>query len=334
MLIVDGEDVFGQRTHREESFDFFKITLGSFDIPAVSCDAIFREYNSPYALVAEDDEYWINGAQGKYKTQCDMVTTEEAKIQNKQSSGGYTLVWSYSQQANMNYDNGTQGNMNQFVKRVGWDQTTWANGKGLIRNESGDVNYNDFHITTAEASRLGSRVTRVNYTSDPSVETIDNDPDGAVSNWLIESTGPVDFIVYPWAEHNGHDMVGIYKGYKFENKAQGTLANTVLSLGGKQIGNASYAAGPYSWFINVNRNVGTGLAWPDEGIGINNIFGFWGYNNHEAADLVYKCNSPSMITINGQEALGCYGNYNQNITLSKHNNINGGEGYVIQWWVK
>ena len=336
-LIVEGEDIFGQKATRKEAYDFFKITLGGFDIPADSCDEIYKEYNSINALVAGDGEYWINGARGKYKTQCDMVTFEEAKAQNKQFWGGYTLVWSYSQQANMDYDNGTKGNMNQFSKRVGWSESTWNNGQGLVRTETDEVNYNNVHITKDEATRFGERVTRVNYTSNPSVETIDEDPDGTVSNWLIESTGPVSFI-QGQVNHNGHTMAGIYKGYKFENKprpnSSNTSSNTELYLGDKLIGNSGYYHGSYSWCIGVG-SLSSGLAWPDEDIGINNILGFWGYNNHDAADLVYKCKSPTMLAIDGQTALGCYGDYTSSrITLTKHDNINNGEGYVIQWWIK
>lgn len=319
LLTVFAKDAFSQSDFMQKGFNFFEQTVGTFDTPADSCQAIYDEYNSPDSLVVDDGEYWINGALGKYKTQCDMVTRSQATAQSKQHYGGYTLIWSYSEKTNLErFHSSKTKQFSQRYKNIAFSDNR---PRGVVSTESGTVNYNDFRVSLAEMTRLGTRVTRFGYTSDPSVETIDADPDNTVRDWIIESTGPVRFVVSPYNDLNGNQLIGKYKGYSYKMES-----NNYVTIGNDTIGRAVLYNSGYGWHFDHND------AWPAEKVAINNTFGFWGENTHEGSDLFGTCTNPTMMSAGGYTALGCNGDVANAMTY--HNNINSGEGYVMQWWLK
>lgn len=338
-LFVNAYDVFGQSTFSVSSFDFFKISVGTFDNPAESCDAIFNMYNSDYSLVVDDDEYWINGATGKYKTQCDMVSYEQALVENK-SSGGYTLIWSYSERTNLTRFGGNSSVFSQNNKGLRWGtSSSFPDGIGLVSNESTSVNYNNFRISASEAARLNNRKIRLNYTSDTSVNTINSDPDDVVSDWLIETTssdqysligGNIDGGTYGGSY--GIGWAGRVKGLDFKIDASNPMY--VYFNGERPLTGVDYAyvrqSSTWAWHFWVWVPLTTNSL--SLGVSIDTLFGGWNATLHDGADLFGKCTSPGYINILGINALGCNGGNSGAMTY--HENINNNEGYVMQWWVK
>ncbi|MEZ9056273.1 hypothetical protein AB4189_22915 [Vibrio sp. 10N.286.49.E1] len=338
-LFVSGFDVFGQSVVSVRSFDFFKITVGTFASPAESCNAIFNEYNSKYSLVVDDGEYWINGATGKYKTQCDMVTIPQSLSQSKMSPGGYTLIWSYSERTNLTRFGGNNTVFSQDGKGLRWGTSSqFSEGIGLVSDDDTSVNYNNFRISAGEAARLNNRHIRLNYTSDPSVNTIDKDTDDVVLNWQIETTSP-----------DGYSLVGRnldggtygLNGIGFKGRVHGlgfelTPANPMLIYFNGEIANSAvnyaFVRQSSSWAWHIWTWVPMATSSFSLGVALDTVFGGWNATLHDEADLFGKCTSPEFITILSVRALGCNGRNGGAMTY--HENINHNEGYVMQWWVK
>ncbi len=339
VLTVFGHDVFGQVAHKAHSFNFFKVVLGSFEEPAESCQAIYEQYNSPFALAADDGEYWISSSDGSYsyKTQCDMVTEAESQTQYK-AIGGYTLIWSYSEKTNLLKFGGDTRIFSQNNKKVGFANSsmqsdTLKDGRSLITaKDGGNVDYNNFRITDSEMkTKFGTAYTRLNYTSDPSPQTINEDEDGIVQNWFMNSTLPT--TLYGGSDHS-------ITNSSFNGKINGKRINAWHSASSKDVNYFNFFAENSngqledlgeSWFwasrqgphFNIEKN-----AW---GQHLNNFGGFWGEEDHQI-DLIGLCTNPRKITLSGINAYGCNGGNRDERTY--HENINNGEGYVIQWWAK
>lgn len=327
-LLVIGYDVFGQSSYELGSFDFFKIVIGSFEQPAKDCQDIFLTYNSPFALKADDGEYWLRSADDTYtyKTQCDMVSQPEAEESDK-SVGGYTLVWSYSEKTNLERFGGNTSVFSQRGKNVAFNGSLFNNGRGLVTSETGTVNYNDFRVTNSELStKFGLSYSRVSYTSTPSVETIDRDPDGTVQNWYMQTTQPVTFYKGDVSFSSGSIQSGVhgkFNGSHFE----GTYSNSrVVSLAndqGERLGNMTIYGGGYGFHYSVDEII--------FGQYLNNFWGFWGENDHQL-DLFGLCTAPTLLTLGGVSAYGCNGDVVGAKTY--HSSVNNGEGYVAQWWAQ
>ncbi|CAH0529871.1 Ig-like domain-containing protein [Vibrio hippocampi] len=345
-LLVVAYDVFGQSTYKVEMFDLFKLTLGTFDQPAESCDAIFEQYNSPYAVVADDGEYWIQGTPSKFKTQCDMVSYADSVTQNK-ATGGYTLIWSYSAKTNLTRFGGDTTVFSQTGKNLHWGSTSYlAAGVGypLTLSEDHETDYNNFRISQTDADRLNGRIIRLNYTSDPSVETIDSDPDGVVEDWSIEtlSADSVSLI--------GTTMAGTGSYRNQVNGWTGTIKGMAFSMD-ERMENISFngiipsrvpyayiiqnsSNHPWMMFLHVPLDNGIGL----EPLWLDTVFGGYDtdFSNNQAdgADLFFKCTNPTSgdggyTGLSGPSCRTTIGG-----AATYHDAINNGEGYVAQWWVK
>ncbi|WP_237486431.1 Ig-like domain-containing protein [Vibrio hippocampi] len=345
-LVVVGYDVFGQSTYRVETFNLFKLIVGSFDQPAESCQAIFDEYNSPYAIVADDGEYWIQGTPSKFKTQCDMVSYADSLTQNK-TVGGYTLIWSYSAKTNLTRYGGQPDPdlavFSQTGKDLHWGSTSvLAAGVGypLSLSEDHETDYNNFRISQTDANRLNGRIIRLNYTSDPSVETIDSDPDGVVEDWLIETLS-ADSVSLSGTSLNTTDYRDEVDGWK------GTIKGLTFSMdermymtfNGITPGTYPYAyifqnRNSYSWMIWFYTPLDNGI-W-SEPLWLDTVFG--GFDSHfsndqaDGADLFFKCTNPTSHSVFGLSAPACSTTTPGAATF--HVAVNHGEGYVAQWWVK
>ncbi|EJE8554914.1 Ig-like domain-containing protein [Vibrio vulnificus] len=325
-LLVIGYDVFGQVAYELSSFDFFKIVAGSFDHPAADCQEIFAMYNSPYALKVDDGEYWLRSADNTYtyKTQCDMVSQAEAEASDK-TVGGYTLVWSYSEKSNLQRFGGNTNVFSQRGKGVAFDGSLFTNGRGLVKTKSGTVNYNDFRVTNSEMrTKYGLSHSRVSYTSDPSVETINRDPDKTVQNWYMQTTQPVAFYSGGISFESGgyrSDVFGKLDGKHFSGKFRSSRAVDLSDDNGSSLGDMTVYGGGYGFHYTVDEII--------YGQFLNNFWGFWGENDHQL-DLFGVCTNPSLMQLGGVVAYGCNGDDSGAKTY--HAAINNGEGYVIQWW--
>ncbi|EHZ2551272.1 hypothetical protein K5N22_002868 [Vibrio vulnificus] len=325
-LLVIGYDVFGQVAYELSSFDFFRIVAGSFDHPAADCQEIFAMYNSPYALKADDGEYWLRSADNTYtyKTQCDMVSQAEAEASDK-TVGGYTLVWSYSEKSNLQRFGGNTNVFSQRGKNVAFDGSLFTNGRGLVTTKNGTVNYNDFRVTNSEMrTKYGLSHSRVSYTSDPSVETINRDPDKTVQNWYMQTTQPVAFYsggISFEAGGNQSDVFGKLNGKHFAGKFRSSRVVDLSDDNGSGLGDMTVYGGTYGFHYTVDEVI--------FGQFLNNFWGFWGENDHQL-DLFGVCTNPRLMQLGGVIAYGCNGDDSGAKTY--HAAINNGEGYVIQWW--
>ena len=327
-LFVVGHDVFGQVTYELGAFDFFKIVIGSFEQPAKDCQDIFLTYNSPFALKVDDGEYWLRSADNtySYKTQCDMVSQPEADASDK-SVGGYTLVWSYSEKTNLQRFGGDTDVFSQRFKNVEFNGSLFMNGRGLVTAESGIVNYNDFRVTNSELStKFGLSYSRVSYTSDTSVETINKDPDNTVQNWYMQTTHPVTFYKGDVSFASGSvqsGVHGIFNGKHFNGTYRSTRVVELSDDQGATLGDMTMYGGGYGFHYSVNEVI--------FGQYLNNFWGFWGENDHQL-DLFGVCTNPTSMTLGGVTALGCNGDTAGAKTY--HSAVNNGEGYVAQWWAQ
>ncbi|HFQ5126267.1 TPA: hypothetical protein ACGUU0_000706 [Vibrio vulnificus] len=327
-LLVVGYDVFGQVTYELGTFDFFKVVVGSFDQPAKDCQDIFLTYNSPFSLKADDGEYWLRSADNTYtyKTQCDMVSQAEADASDK-TVGGYTLVWSYSEKTNLERFGGNTSVFSQRGKNVAFNGSLFTNGRGLVTSESGTVNYNDFRLKNSElATKFGLSYSRVSYTSDPSVKTINRDPDKTVQNWYMQTTHPVTFYRGDVSFASGSIQSGVYgnfNGSHFRGTYVNSLRVNLTDDQGKSIGNMTMYGGGYGFHYSVDEVIFNQY--------LNNFWGFWGENDHQL-ELFGVCTAPILMTLGGVTAYGCNGDAAGAKTY--HSSINNGEGYVAQWWAQ
>ncbi len=335
-LLVIGYDVFGQVTHKLAQFDFFNIVLGSFEQPAKDCQEIYLNYNSPFALKAKDGEYWLRSADNTltYKTQCDMVSQAEADNSDK-VVGGFTLIWSYSEKTNLTRFVPGSDIFSQWDKGLAFDGSLFDNGKGrgLVTTENEIVNYNDFRVTNSELqTKFNLAYSRVSYTSDISVETIDEDPDGTVQSWYMQTTRPVTFYSGSSTFKNGTEASGL-KGkvrgdhfigeYDASWEPQYENMLSIVNDSGDDYGGFAVWGGRYGFHYSRDRALGNQY--------LNNVFGYWGGNDHQI-DIFGLCTNPSMITIDNVESLGCSGD--EKGAKTYHTTVNNGEGYVVQWWAQ
>lgn len=327
-LLVIGYDVFGQVTYELDSFDFFKIVVGSFEQPAKDCHDIFSTYNSPFAIKVNDGEYWLRSAANTYtyKTQCDMVSQAEAEASDK-TVGGYTLVWSYSEKTNLQRFGGNTNVFSQLYKNVEFNGSLFTNGRGLVTTESGTVNYNDFRVTNSEMSnKYGLSHSRVSYTSDTSIKTINKDPDNTVQNWYMQTSLPVTFYKGDISFASGSVQSGVYgklNGNYFSGKYRNYRVVDLSDDNGESLGNMTIYGGGYGFHYTVDEVI--------YGQYLNNFWGFWGENDHQL-DLFGLCTNPTLITLGGVSAYGCNGDVAGAKTY--HSAVNNGEGYVAQWWAQ
>lgn len=305
-------------------------TIGVFNNPAPSCQAIYNEFNSSGTLVANDGEYWIGtSAANQYKTKCDMVDAAEATALDKEV-GGYTLLMSYSEGvADTKNRFGTNGIFN-------WSGTTLDNTNVVI-TQTGTLNYNEFRIATAEKTRWAGKATREVFTDQPTNANI------PLPTYLKYPASNI--ITGSFSEFRGASaltVTGKYFGKTF-NIVGSTNGTARLTLDGILISN-------YNMFYNTtyNNHWDQGLNYYAPTItsnGNNNaIISNWPmwvvaeYVN--VMPFGYCVAGITSVSINGPAQGGypsktmtdvCLPN---NTNLGRHPGVNGTEGYVLQWWAK
>ncbi|WP_076409546.1 hypothetical protein [Shewanella sp. UCD-KL12] len=325
-LLVVGTDVFGQKAHNVSIYNFFEIVTGSYNFPATDCQEIYTTYNSPFGLTVDDGEYWLRSADDSYtyKTQCDMVSQAEADELDK-SVGGYTLIWSYSEKTNLTRFGGSTDKFSQRSKGVEFNGRSFVDGRGLVTTESGIVDYNNFRVTNDELNKkFGISYSRVTYTSDISIDSINRDVDHTVQDWYMQTTEPVNFytgsVDFSSAGFES-GIAGRLAGVKIDGIYKSSRVVELRNNVGEVLGDMTMYGGAYGFHYSVDEVY--------NGQYLNNLWGFWGENDHDL-DLFGLCTNPKEITLGGVKSLGCNGDTAGAKTY--HESINGGEGYVIQWW--
>lgn len=230
-----------------------------------------------------------------------MVSQPEADASDK-TVGGYTLVWSYSEKTNLQRFGGNTSVFSQRGKNVAFNGSLFTNGRGLVKTDGGTVNYNDFRVTNSEMStKFGLSYSRVSYTSDASVKTINKDPDNTVQNWYMQTTHPVTFYKGDISFASGSVQSGVhgkFNGSHFDGTYSSSRVVNLSNDKGEGLGNMTIYGGGYGFHYSVDEVI--------FGQYLNNFWGFWGENDHQL-DLFGVCTSPTLMNLGGVVAYGCNG---------------------------
>ena len=335
-------------------------TLGEFEDPACRCLDIYNENPT-----ADNGEYWLmdceTAAGGEaIKTYCDI------------KNGGWTLLWSYSEKTARNIylptgsmevngayysvfkaDNSSQQLINILANRV----TT----------KNGVINYNNYRLNYNEWNHFPHSISRpqikVRITENPT----DMYDEWALNNYAIispqnESQNPIKTAFPGGLCYRDYiPTEGKVFGQKWAVKTNGPNYGTWTELYGTQhVADITlYNCDNYCthWnFNNVNTNNSNALfqVIPNRNnnnaknrthfYSMNNMFGWFG-QNYEANHHFGKCvpnnyfNNPASIndfdfgnTLNTNNTT--VGRNCNCINLYPHTTINGGEGRIIQWFVR
>lgn len=305
-------------------------TIGTFNNPAPSCQAIYDEFNSSGTLVANDGEYWIGtSTSNRYKTKCDMVDATEATALDKEV-GGYTLLMSYSEAvADTKNRFGTNGVFN-------WGGTTLDN-TNVVTTQTGTMNYNEFRITTAEKTRWAGKATREIFTDQPTNANV------TLASYFKYPVSNI--ITGSQSEFRGASaltVTGKYLGKTF-NVVGNTNGTAKVSIDGILISN-------YNMFYNTTYN----NHWDQGGYyyaptimsnGTNNAiisnWPLWVVGEYvNVMPFGYCVAGIQSVGISGPAQGGypsktmtdvCIPN---DTNLGRHPGVNGTDGYVLQWWAK
>lgn len=286
--------------------------IGSYNNPAKSCFEIkTAEPTSP------DGEYWIKVSSSSpvpVKTFCDMT------------NGGYTLIWSYSENTAYNvyppttiYLNGTY-RLNQNVP------------SGVVTSTSGSINYYNFRLPFSTMTNIQNGampVLKVRITND----TKDMSDKWGMANYAIISPLATPNNQNPFTSASAYlyyvPTVGKIFGYDLN------ITTTTRTYAGVNLLDAAFFLNDASYANHFNFGNSTSsvsnLMSPD-GVNtfannnLNNVFGFFGETqvNHHFG----KCGGAAGDEFSFAVKTCAYTN------LYPHTSINSGEGRVLQWFVK
>lgn len=303
--------------------------LGTYTNPAQSCLALYD------AGVRTDGEYWLTSSEnGKIKTLCDMT------------NGGYTLIWSYSENTAYNTTTLPFGSASSSVVMTRKHQLNQNAPRNQTTAESGSINYADFRMSLNEMKNVrstssGTYRVQINYLPTAMM----NDLWG--QNFHLEvtpNTTSLDFINNEYGAtliRNNFKMDGMYFGLPMVSTGTGSYTyngQEAKSTVGHWHNDTYYAThidvgyAIFSTDIDLNTTL---YKHPDDGGSsysytvntnhLNNLFGWFGES--EADHSFGKCGSDNYIN-QGTASHGCTGSSK---TVHTFNN---GEGRYLQWWVK
>lgn len=311
-------------------------TVGTFANPARNCLAILNEDPS-----SSDGEYFVQSASGSnlaVKTYCDMT------------NGGYTLIWSYSERTSYGtYAPAT----NISINNRGINQNLPAN---VVNTELGTINYYNYRLPLATMQNvisnplgIGVYRTRIAYNPTDMNDAWGND-NYVVSN-PVDKT--YDFINTSQATWVFPGTSIPYQGEIFGKPYNGTV--NPAQYNGVAI--PGYSSSPYFGNTVYGEHWDTGARVPSANIsvdfpmfeggtitrtfnpnGFNNLFGFFG--EIELNHLWGKCVNSAQTPVAGNDydftIPTCYGNVGLGSGLNHlvPHSFNGGEGRVLQWFVK
>lgn len=318
---------------------FFDITVGTtvgtFANPARNCLAILNEDPSK-----PNGEYWVQSAAGSgsaVKTFCDMA------------NGGYTLIWSYSERTSyVTYaPAGIQNTNTQLTANLPYN---------VVDTELGTINYYNYRLSRATMqnvinSSLGIGEYKVRIAYNPT----DMDDAWGNANYLIAL--PKD-KTYDYVNSGNASWVYPGTSIPFQGQIFGLPVNgNVNPATYNGVAVPGYSMAPYYGGTTYGAHWDTGGRVPSTNIttnfptfegtiisrtfnpnSFNNLFGFFGEldGNH----LWGKCVNSAETPVAGNDydftIPTCYGNVGLN---SGYNHLvphsfNGGEGRVLQWFVK
>lgn len=282
--------------------------------PARSCkDILIASSNT-----AKDGEYWINpinpgvaGAAGGYKTLCDMT------------GGGYTLIYSFSEDTNWNkytwtgyvefYGGYTNLNVSNYYTSSG------SNNKAGYHYKTGDIiEYDEYRLPTADmlAINPGAGEYKLRVASNAGKGKIDDARGNA--NY-------VTFVTVAGADPRKDETIA--RGVAGEGKIAG-VPFTMTASANNTKGDGTYSGAPGHRFELVqgqnsyamhigwfgNPNVSSSGTWV-------NLFGY--FDGDDSSDRGAQLNDHFSKCVNGK-----------NICKSDGNQTRTGNNYVLQYFVK
>ncbi|MGM5630143.1 fibrinogen-like YCDxxxxGGGW domain-containing protein [Apibacter raozihei] len=295
----------------------FDTRKGTFADPADRCLDIYNLGKR------EDGEYWIKQGSGNVapvKTYCDMT------------NGGYTLVWSYSElTAYSRYSTTSRMEMSGDYRL---NQNLPINN---ITDESGGtINYYNFRLGLAAMSNINDLSNSVAQLRARIAENpTDMEDAWAKQNYLIFS--PTSDRSSPITSTTTYYYYYPISGKIFNQDMLITHNPDSRTYAGATLGDAAFYAGgsaSYPDHININNNVtannnafvspdGTNTLLPSN---LDNTFGYFGQTqvNHHFGKCGGSSGDETSFATATCTATGLY----------PHTNFNGGEGRILQWFVK
>ena len=307
--------------------------LGTFADPACKCLDIYEE--RPFV---DDGEYWLldcvdNDVTTPVKTFCDI------------KNGGWTLVWSYSEKTAreiyvQSTTTGGTGNANSMIVSGAYWSNFQDRPTNRVTTESGTINYNNYRLSRAEWRHFPIN------TNTPQLKVrITENPTDMRDEWAMNNYG----IISP-RNTNENPIETNFADYRLRVPAEGKIFGKqwrVTATGGGGYGGwdevsgnrgelVLYSSTNYCTHWNFSR-LGSGTQFevvPNRGganntIAMNRIDNSFGWFGETQANHHFgKCGGTS-----GDEysfaTKDCAGS-----SLVPHTSINGGEGRILQWFVK
>lgn len=298
--------------------------MGGFTNPATSCLAILTDNPA-----ATDGEYYVKNSSGvATKTFCDMT------------NGGYTLIWSYSE--NTAYNTYAPSGMTVDVAY----KLTLNVPINQVNTQTGTINYNNFRLSKPDMVAVKQTATaaskyRVRITNSPTdindawgaANYLEVAPQNAVWDYVIATAGgyvfdrsvvPVTGKVFGFSVGFTGNNSDTYNGVA-SNAANAAYINSGLADHfdiGRRFGQAATTAAqrlitPPGSSIAVDMNT------------MNDLFGVFLGGDDQGNHHFGKCGG-----INGSETDWTFATQMCNGgTLVPHTSINNGEGRILQWFI-
>ncbi|MDU1904366.1 MAG: hypothetical protein E6772_06225 [Dysgonomonas sp.] len=297
-------------------------TLGTYNDPACKCLDIYEERpditNGEYFLVdCEDADATI-----PVKTFCDIA------------NGGYTLVWSFTEQTA--YDTYSTA-ANGLVMGASW-RFAMNVPRNRVTDESTAIDYTDYRLTQNEFKHFPNSISKPTLKVRICENPTDMNDEWGLNNYGIIS--PRSVTENPIENATLSQMrvpsVGKVFGKRWEQKATGggDYGGWDEVGGNHRIALYSNASYPTHWDWGYTGSATLFEVYPNKGAAnnkaqmhdFNNTFGWFGENgpNHHFG----KCGGESASDYDFS-TLRCSGT-----SLRPHNTINNGEGRYLQWFVK
>lgn len=305
--------------------------IGSFANPANSCYEIYTKNNNN----APDGEYWIKrSATDGYsvKTLCDMT------------NGGYTLIWSYSEYTARNtYGSSSTMSISSMsnVALVSNNPLQVVQGISTGTEPTTAINYYNYRLpktamSNAKASTMGEYRVRIAYNP-----TNMNDAWGNQNYFSFYVTSgnydPIDGNTTTSNNYTYFPLTGKIFGFDYSATTNSNPTSFNGGSGGSR-GNF-YRSNTYGTHWNIGSNIPTQTltqSMPTDETGstttnvslnpgvLNNAFGFHGETevNHHFGKCAQAGDDFSFST-NSCAATARY-----------PHSFNGGQGRVLQWWVR
>lgn len=300
--------------------------LGSFKNPAKNCLELLNDDPT-----RTDGEYWVQkraGSRDAVKTLCDM------------SNGGYTLLWSYSENT-LRQTYAPTGSMSMYGAAMALNNNKPQNE---VVTESGTINYYNHRLSYSTMQNLKQSASspseyKVRIAYDPKDV---NDQWGKENYFIVKpKSATYDYIAS--SRGNNYEWTGrnvTTEGKLFNQDYNQTANSNTVVYGGstysRNIAALYYGRTPYGnhWDMGaritgrpsstITRQDGGPMTVTVPANRFNNIFG--AISETDVNHHIGKCGQGSDDYSFGTENCSPGNKY--------PHSFNGGEGRVVQWWVK